>query len=207
VGQRWRQFVKGVRDFIVYRLLRADDPPYKLAMGVAVGMFVAFTPTMGLQMVFSAALAWIVRANMAVGLPLVWISNPFTMLFIYYPLYLLGTIMTGQENVGFQWFEDLFTPANYPDGSWPTVQHLWSKTMEVFWPLWLGCIVFGLALAIPSYYLTYSMIYKYRMKKWGQMDRPKDERIEEEQEEAEAPSHEGTEARSEDEGPNDAVPK
>ncbi len=170
--ERWLQFVRTVRHFVVYRLLRADDPPYKLAMGVAVGMFVAFTPTMGLQTVFSAALAWVLRANMAVGLPLVWISNPATMLFIYYPLYLLGTMMTGHDDVGFPWFKDLFNPVNFPDGWWPTAQYFWTKTLEVFLPLWLGCIVFGLALAIPSYYFTYGMIYRYRMKKWGQLERP-----------------------------------
>ena len=119
MSERWRQFVKRTRDFVLYKILRADDPPYKLAMGVAVGVFVTFTPTMGVQMAFSAALAWILRANIAVGLPIVWISNPATMLFIYYPLYLLGTVLTGQESVGIQWFVDLFNPSLYPDGWWP----------------------------------------------------------------------------------------
>ena len=179
MSERWRQFVKRTRDFVLYKILRADDPPYKLAMGVAVGVFVTFTPTMGVQMAFSAALAWILRANIAVGLPIVWISNPATMLFIYYPLYLLGTVLTGQESVGIQWFVDLFNPSLYPDGWWPSVQHLWARTMEVFVPLWLGSCMVALSLAIPSYYITYGMIYRYRMKHWGQLERPVDHEPEE----------------------------
>ena len=37
----------------------------------------------------------------------------------------------------------------------------------------------ALSLAIPSYYITYGMIYRYRMKHWGQLERPVDHEPEE----------------------------
>ena len=49
---------------------------------VAVAMFITFTPTVGLQMILSVFFAWLLRANKAVGIPIVWISNPATTLML-----------------------------------------------------------------------------------------------------------------------------
>ena len=53
--------------------------PHRLALG----LFLAWTPAIGLQMLA-------LRANVVVGIPMVWISNPVTMGPIYLWNYLLG---------------------------------------------------------------------------------------------------------------------
>ena len=80
---RFRSPWQRVRHFVLHDILHADDPPHRLALGVAIGMFVTFTPTVGLQMVLVGVLAWLLRANKLVGLPVVWLSNPATVVPIY----------------------------------------------------------------------------------------------------------------------------
>ncbi len=64
----------------------------KILAGVFLGMFVAFIP-MPFQMVLVAVLAILFKVNLPIGLVLIWISNPFTMPFIYYFEYELGNIL------------------------------------------------------------------------------------------------------------------
>ena len=96
VGDKLRAAIKSVKDFCILRILHADDPPHRLALGIAIGMFVTFTPLIGFQMLISVFLAWLLRANKLVGVPLVWISNPVTFVPIYYPCYWLGCKVLGQ---------------------------------------------------------------------------------------------------------------
>ena len=66
------------RNILVHRVLGVDDSPHRIALGVAVAFFVAWTPTLGFQMVLAIALATVLRANKAVTVPIVWLTNPVT---------------------------------------------------------------------------------------------------------------------------------
>ncbi|HLA50883.1 MAG TPA: DUF2062 domain-containing protein, partial [Thermodesulfobacteriota bacterium] len=46
-----------------YKIMRIDDPPYKIARGVALGVFMGIFPTFGLGIVFAIAAAYILKAN------------------------------------------------------------------------------------------------------------------------------------------------
>jgi len=164
-----KQWPQKFRDFIFYQLLHADDPPHRVALGVAIGMFVAFTPTVGFQMVLVIFFAWILRANRAAGLPVVWISNPATMLPIFYGTYWVGRVILRQPHKGDAWWERLYSP---PPGWWPTVKFYWTEFAEIAAPLWLGSIIVALALAVPSYLVTYYGIRSYRLKRWGTLTPP-----------------------------------
>ena len=76
----WRR----AQRFVKYRILHVDDTPHRIALGVAIGMFVAWTPTIGFQMGLTVLLCALFRANKLVGVPLVWISNPLTIIPVYF---------------------------------------------------------------------------------------------------------------------------
>lgn len=99
--------------FFYHSILHADDTPQSLALAFGIGMFVAFTPTIGLQMVISGLIAWILRINKPVAIAVVWISNPITTVPIFVPCYLLGALLMGQpvgyEQAYFQ-IKDIFVP-------------------------------------------------------------------------------------------------
>ncbi len=75
---------------LFHRVLHADDTPHQIALGAAIGTFVAFTPTMGFQTVIALGIAAALRANKVVCIPLVWLTNPLTSVPIYWFCWTVG---------------------------------------------------------------------------------------------------------------------
>lgn len=73
-----------------------DDSQHSIALGTSLGMFIALTPTVGIQMLLVMALALVTRPffgfNRIAAIVTLYVSNPFTMVPIYYFLYRVGTI-------------------------------------------------------------------------------------------------------------------
>lgn len=163
---RFRLLSRRIRRFIVHKILHADDPPHRLALGVAIGMFMTFTPTVGVQSILVALTAWVLRANKLVGMPMVWISNPATIVPIYYFCYVIGHTILGSEGVEDGWWQRLAYP---PQGWWNFVGFYWMNLMEIALPLWVGALVVGLCTAVPTYYLVYFLVRWYRIRRWGRL--------------------------------------
>lgn len=169
VRARFRLYVRRARAFVSHNVLHADDPPHRLALGAAIGVFVMFTPTLGFQMLINVMLAWLLKANKAIGVIVVWISNPATFIPIFYPCYLVGRILLQREPVSEAWWRRIAHP---PPGWWPTVAFYWSQILEIAVPLWLGGVVVGTLMACLTYYFLYYAICSYRLRRWGQLVPP-----------------------------------
>ena len=166
---RLRKQIRRIRRFVVFGVLHADDPPHRLALGVAIGIFVTFTPTVGIQMVLAVFLSWLLSANKAVGVPIVWLSNPATLAPIFYPCYVIGRSLLGRDPIGSEWWNALASP---PAGWFPAVGFYWNRLMEIAAPLWLGCLVVATVTSVPAYYAAYYLIRLYRLKRWGMLTPP-----------------------------------
>ena len=166
IRRTWRRW----RRIIVNKVLHADDPPHRLALGVAIGVFVTFTPTIGFQMAIVLFLAWLLGANKAVGLPVVWLSNPATLVPIFWPCYHLGRWLLHTPSISSAWWSSITHP---PAGWAERVAFYWTRITEVFWPLWVGGIVVGLLAAYVSYYAVFYILCTYRMRRWGQLTPPR----------------------------------
>jgi len=165
VSNLWRS----ARKFIYQRLLHADDSPHRIALGVAIGVFVAFTPTMGAQTILAIGLAAILRANKAAGVPMVWITNPVTFVPIYGSCWWLGSLLTGGTAAsrndalqrlqmgGHGFFERFFT------------YDFWAGMLRIMFDLgtelWVGCLIVGVLSAVPAYFLTRSGVTTYRARR------------------------------------------
>ncbi len=176
ISDKVKKYWKLAKDFCVYKILHADDPPHRLALGIAVGMFVTMTPLIGIQMGLNVFLAWLLRANKLVGLPLVWISNPLTIVPIYYPCYRLGCLLLGEPVVNEKWSQlgtDWQQLIADPTTTWGNkVWFWWDGLMDFVAPLFLGCFVAGIVLGVLSYYLSLYAIRSYRLHRWGQLMPP-----------------------------------
>lgn len=163
----WQWLRRSVRrwaSFLAFRVLHADDTPHRIALGMAVGAFVTLTPTIGLQMVLVVALCTLLRANRLVGVPLVWISNPATIVPLYYPSYRLGTWLLPQYHhrpIGAwrQMARDVF---GRNLSWWDRVQGFWQHMTEVAVPLWVGSIILGVLAGAVAYGVTYAVVGRAR---------------------------------------------
>lgn len=161
-GQIFKTRMNQVRRFVMHNILHADDPPHDLALGIAIGVFVAFLPIFGAHMVLVVFLAWLLRANKLVGTPVVWLMNPATAIPIYYACYVLGVVLLGEENVGRAWWSQLAHP---PANHWAAVSFYWEHLMKVAMPLTVGCTVVGLLFAVPTYVVSLHLIRRYRQRR------------------------------------------
>ncbi len=105
VGRSYTPFEQAKR-MMRYRLFvplqRGWKLPQYTARGVAVGMFWAMTPLVGIQMPLTLV-TWLLvhrlfkwEFNLLVAFAWTWVSNVFTMLPMYYAFYLTGQVMLGR---------------------------------------------------------------------------------------------------------------
>jgi len=86
---------------LLRRILMLDDSPQAIALGTAIGVFFGMTPTVGLQlilvMITSAFTRKLFYFNRAAALVTVYISNPVTIVPIYYLLFWVGSWLVPGE--------------------------------------------------------------------------------------------------------------
>ncbi len=140
-----------------------DDPaqPRLVALGAALGVFVAFTPTIGFQMVIVVSLASLLRVNKLVGVPLVWISNPLTIPPIFYAGYSLGRVILGWPRLNRLWWSELARP---PEGWWSATVFYWDRAAAIAAPLWLGLVLIGALAAVVTYYAVFHFLRNWQRK-------------------------------------------
>ncbi len=131
--------------------------PKQVALGLAVGVFVAFTPSLGMQMIVAAVLATVLYANRAAAVAAVWITNPLTVLPVYVLTYRVGCYMTpGTNPINIR--RRLLSVLVDEEGEWlyaaEQVRELFSLGTDVLVPLTVGGLVVGLAAGALAYVLT-----------------------------------------------------
>lgn len=89
----WRERLRRVLKQALRWAVRLRGSHHAVAWGVAIGMIVAFSPTIGLQMFIAAGIAHLFGASKPAAVVPVWITNPVTIPPIYAFTYYLGTFL------------------------------------------------------------------------------------------------------------------
>ncbi len=71
-------------------LVELKGSPRQISLGLALGVLVGVSPTMGTQMLIAAALATLLGVNRAAAIAGVWVTNPFTFIPLYTLTYHVG---------------------------------------------------------------------------------------------------------------------
>lgn len=151
------------------RLLQLDDTPESIARGVALGVFIAMTPTVGIQMILVAIVHTLCRANRIAGFVMVYISNPVTMIPIYWLDYAIGWLVlqpiSGVEWMGYHHFAELFDLSQV-HGVGAVAMEFASRAVDlgvgIAGPLSLGGLLLGVICAVPTYPITLRLIRQQR---------------------------------------------
>jgi uncharacterized protein len=165
----WQQ----AKRFIKLRILHVSDSPHKIALGVAIGILVGWTPIIGPHMIMALALCALLRANKLVGVASVWISNPLTFPLIYPPGYLVGRVVVGlwkgQTSAGSMKEVEAVLHQISSIGSIFTNFHrmeFWRELFDVLVKigveLWIGCLIVGSIAAVAGYFLTRGFVVWHR---------------------------------------------
>ena len=155
-----------LRHFLLENIIGVHDTPHRIALGVAVGLFVAFTPTIPFQMVLTAGLAFLLGANKVVGLPVVWITNPVTAVPVYYAQFMLGEKLLRQDYPTKLFLDLLIRSFERGAGQADRLAAV-SELFSLFlWPLLLGSLLISLLTAAIGYAVTLRAVVRYqRLKK------------------------------------------
>ena len=146
---------------LVTYVLGLNDSAHQIALGVAVGMFWGMTPTVGVQMMIVLAFYYLCKPfftfNVKAALVTVYISNPVTMLAIYWFDYEVGRLLVGGDLTK----SELAAVLEYSSLAewWETVRDLVGR---VGLPMLVGSVAVGTAAALAAYPLTRWLVVGWR---------------------------------------------
>ena len=142
------------------KLLAIRDTPEAIAGGVAIGIFIGFTPLVGLKTALTILLAWLTRSNI---LAAVIASAAHDILWPVMPV-----IFRVEYDVGF-WL--LSQPHHLPPRLTKSQLHSWLNWTTLFTvgkPLLLGSFVCSAPFAGLSYIFTKRLVARHQRKKRAQ---------------------------------------
>jgi uncharacterized protein (DUF2062 family) len=145
-----------------------NDTPEAIARGVALGVLIAMTPTVGIQMVIVLVINTIFRASRAAGIIMVYISNPFTVVPIYWLDYRVGSYLWGQKLYSYEFFKESIQAVTEKTMHWD-IRGAFGEFMElggdIAAPMMLGGLIVGIVAGIPVYWITLRMVQRHRARK------------------------------------------
>lgn len=158
-------FYKTLRQ-VWHSIISLHGSPHDIALGTAIGLIVAFSPTMGIQMVLAAVVATIFRASRAAAIVPVWITNPVTAVPVYGFCYWLGAFFWEGPPVA----EVLQTLRKVTSGF---TEYRFYHIVEVFKeflmlgveiviPMAIGGLIVGLLSALLAYPVVLRAVIRYR---------------------------------------------
>ena len=149
---------------ILKKFLGIQDSTHSIALGTAIGMAVGMTPTVGAQSVTIIILVFLTKRffhfNRMAALLTIYISNPLTMVPIYYFLYWVGTFFVP----GTVTQEDLANILKSGEnGSW------WEALKQLSFglgtPLLIGTAIVSPLSGLLTYPIMHSLLVRFRKNK------------------------------------------
>ena len=145
------------------KVLVVQDTPHRVALGFAIGLFIGLLPIVGIQMIVAFVICWVARANLIASIPPVWISNPVTLVPLYYILNRVGGLFVG-EVVTMKTITSL--PAELRSRSWhDAMAFLLSDLWGAFSAMFVGGCIVGVIGAVPAYFLVRKAVEGYQRRK------------------------------------------
>ncbi len=146
------------------RLLALDDPPERTALAFSIGVFIAFSPFLGLHTITATLIAFLFRFNKIAIYAGTFINNPFlTLAPIIIASYALGAFALGRPlGIPPEGIELLKNPrilsADY-------YRQVFVQSWDIVWPFTVGATLLSVVCSLVAYPLTLWALRKHHERK------------------------------------------
>jgi len=150
VKRKGHPFKRSLR-YLYLRFIRLRGSPEAVARGMALGVFIGMTPTVGIQIPLTLFLAMLLKENQIAAQAGVWVSNPMTTIPIYTFNFRIGKYLLGGN--------DIRLP------SFSSIHEIIDLGKDLLLPLAIGSLLSAAVAAFISYFITlkvYTAIHKKR---------------------------------------------
>jgi len=146
------------------RLLALDDPPERTALAFSIGIFIAFSPFLGLHTIMATSIAFLFRFNKIAIFSGTFINNPFlTLVPIILASYAVGAFLLGRPvKIPAEGLELLKNPhlltADY-------YRKLFKEGWDIVWPFTIGGMLLSVVCSLAAYPVTSWLLRKHKRRK------------------------------------------
>ncbi|HYJ86264.1 MAG TPA: DUF2062 domain-containing protein [Pyrinomonadaceae bacterium] len=148
------------------RLLALDDPPERTALAFSIGVFIAFSPFLGLHTILATTIAFLFRFNKVAIYAGTFINNPFlTLVPIIIASYAIGAFILNRplripsEGIDLLRNPHLLTADYY--------RQLFRESWQIVWPFTIGASVLSVVCSLIAYPVTLGLLRVHRRRKMG----------------------------------------
>lgn len=139
-------------------LIPMHTSPNKIAMGVSVGLVVAFSPLVGFQMGLALVVATILNVSRVTAVATVWVTNPLTMGMIYALTYQIGRpFWFSSPEVAMSQLSETISGVHGPF-SVGSVFHAFQSMFSLGLGLWMSMLIGGLIVGGVAACLSYPVV-------------------------------------------------
>jgi uncharacterized protein len=146
------------------RLLAIDDPPERTALAFSIGVFIAFSPFLGLHTIMATLVAFAFRFNKIAIYAGTFINNPFlTLVPIIIVSYATGAVIMGRplsipaEGVHLLKNPEIFSGDYY--------RQIFKQSWFIVEPFAVGATVLSVVCSVLAYPITLKALRVYRNRK------------------------------------------
>ncbi len=146
------------------RLLAIDDPPERTALAFSIGVFIAFSPFLGLHTIMATALAFIFRFNKIAIYTGTFINNPFlTLAPIIVASYATGAYVMGRPlALPAEGLELLKNPHLLTADYW---RQLFAHSRDLLLPFSIGGMLLSVVCSLIAYPVTLRLLRARKRRK------------------------------------------
>ena len=148
------------------RLLAIDDPPERTALAFSVGIFIGFSPLLGLHTVLATVIALFFRFNKVAIYLGTYVNNPFlTLVPIILASYAIGAFLLGRPlRIPPQGIELLKNP-HLLTGDY--YRRVFISSWHIVWPFTIGATVLSIVCSLFAYPVTLWALRAHRRRGKG----------------------------------------
>ncbi len=173
--------------YVSHRVKRLPDTPHKIALGAGIGVFVCFSPILGVHMALALIIVYILRANLVASFITTMFGNPVT-----YPFIATVSLGLGRTILGMNAKDDDFQSLH--SAFWQAFTDIWqlikswfglaerpSGLMDflsnLFMPYLIGGTIIGFVLGAITYFLLKPVIHAYQSRRQQMMSEKRAKRL------------------------------